>query len=141
MTVSSYDPTQYSSVRTSVNRLLRLADLLRELDRKSFDMRSWTSNLDDEHMTPKKNKCGMVCCLGGWAAAVHPDLELHRGVLTHLQSDSIYGLAFQDAFGLNGVTVEHLTSGSGSHTTPKAAAKAVERVAVALATENNLEIV
>lgn len=133
------------SVITSVNRLLRLADLLRySVDPDDFDMGAWVGK---HARSQKKAKCGTVACIGGWATAIHPKLELtgddiiYRPVAGSRKNLRSGVGAFAEAFDLDFNTAYRLTDACAPHRTPKQAARAVEKVAAALAENNDLEIV
>lgn len=129
-----------STPRTNINRLLRLAGLLRDLPPKNFDIGSWA----EESAPPPKAKCGMTCCIGGWATVIHPDLTLSLSGGLRINGSYSGGSghkSFAKAFGLSNDAAYPLTDGDASHRTPKAAARAVEKVAADLAEEHGYEIV
>ena len=73
------------NVRTDINRLLELAEVVRELEPESFDMNSWFGwknecSLDSDgrlKRLPKKIvHCKTVACIAGWATTVHPHLQI-----------------------------------------------------------------
>lgn len=136
------------SVRTSINRLLRLAALLRDLPKDEFDMVDWASDgVYGPCLLNAKPKCGMVCCIGGWATAIHPDLVLRyfasdeNADLENKRTGSDGPDAFADAFGINLDTASSLLHWQAPHQTRAKAAAAVEKVASQLALENGYEIV
>jgi len=126
-----------SSPRTNIDRLLRLAALLRDLPPKDFNQGQWYGS--DRDPDVRKAKCDMVCCLGGWATTIHPDLIFGPDGL-YFQNTRAH-LAFAVAFGLDEDVARALTDGDAPHQTPKAAARAVENVAADLAAEHDYEIV
>lgn len=130
-----------SSPRININRLLALAALLRGLPDKAFCMDDWVAP-EDALPKLKKAKCGMTCCIGGWATCVHPDLMLYGPGLRLQNARNFSGLAnFAEAFGLDQHTAFGLTDSDALHKTPEAAARAVEAVAADLAAEHDYEIV
>lgn len=132
------------SVVTSVNRLFRLADLLRTVDPDDFYMGAW---IRERTRGQKKAECGTVCCVGGWATAIHPKLELGPNNIVYKPNPTnrkgqLYGCdAFAKAFDLDFDDALDLVDADASHQTPKKAAIAVEKAAAALAKANDLVIV
>jgi hypothetical protein len=127
-----------STPRTNINRLLRLAGLLRSLPPEQVDM---------NHVA-YESTCGTVCCIAGWATRVHPDLTLgppNDGgdrYLRHKGKENLsYHDCFAEAFGLDMDTAVELTRANAPHRTPAACALAVERVAADLAVQHGYEIV
>lgn len=134
---------------TTINRLLALAQFLRELPRRAFDMECWvrksTEQLFDievrKHNYNKTPECGMVGCLGGWATHIARELILKDGRLYNTRTCKWETVAFADAFGISMHDSDVLTNGDAEHTTPKAAAKIVELLASEIATGHGYEII
>lgn len=103
-------------------------------------MDSWVGGDMTKQSNPKPG-CGMVGCVGGWATVVHSDLFLHQGEVRNAETESFGFVAFAEAFDLYRDTAAALTYSDAPHQTPKAAARAVERVARRLAKDNGYEIV
>lgn len=140
--VSADNPSWYNSVTVSVNRLLRLADVLDTLTDVQFDQTRWVDiEAREDKVFKKPLKCGMACCIGGWATMVHPHLEIYNGSLRNTQSYQIDAGAFATAFGLNEITAQRITDAGARHRKPKDAAKVIIQLAEKLAAENDLEIV
>lgn len=137
--VSADNPSRYNSVTVSVNRLLRLSKVLDTLKDDQFDQSKWT-DIEDK-VFKKPLKCGMACCIGGWATTVHPHLEIYNGSLRNTQSIEGDVDAFATAFGLNEDTALLITNAGAHHRKPKDAAKVIFKLAERLAAENDLEIV
>lgn len=128
----------------NLNRLLRLADLLRELPNEQFDMAMWSNKVG----------CGMVGCIGGWATKVHPHLVLvGENQLFNMQSDSnegdlwwllnkvtgnTCGRAFEDAFELSMEYSDSIVYGNFRKAT--SAARHIDKLARKLDRENDFEI-
>lgn len=127
------------SPEANCNRLFALARLLRRVPSEKFDMGLWASNYKRGVKKPLLS-CGTVCCLGGWATNVHPDLELMGGGVHNTRTDNHGSTAVAEAFGLSPDTAYSLVVGSAPHQTPTKAAAAVEKVAVAFAKEHDLSI-
>lgn len=133
----------------TINRLLALAQFLRELPRRAFDMECWVRKSTEElfdiditlHNYTKTPECGMVSCLGGWATHIVHELVLKDGRLHNTRTHKWESVAFADAFGLSMHDSDMLTNGDAEHTTPKTAAKAVELLASEIATDHGYEIV
>ena len=117
---------------TNLNRLLRLADLLRSLPKKKFNMVNWAE---------KDRECGMVCCIGGWACSIHPDLkrDAKEGCIYHTKTGDLDATAFQEAFELSAWDTERTVF--GNFRSPQTAANHIDRLAKRLAKENDFEIV
>lgn len=139
-------------ISTTINRLLKLAQFLRELPRCSFDMQCWIRDKGripddseddrfDRYNCNKIPECGMAACLGGWATHIVPELVIKKGGLHNTRTGGSDYTAFGYAFGLDGVTAEILTDGDADHKTPKQAAKVLEELAVEIAKANDYEIV
>ena len=149
----SYSKTE---VRKNVNRLLALADFLEnKAGQADFDMstwaqfkdgrtqdhiNSWDGNVTQEPVpVTKAVHCKTACCIGGWATNFHPDLILDEyGGLIHLPGTCQE--AFAHPFGIDEDIASRLTFIGAPHQTPKAAAKAVERVARNLAERHGYTI-
>ena len=118
---------------TNLNRLLRLADLLRSLPKQKFDMTIWAK---------ENSECGMVCCIGGWACNVHPDLRRifddHYLTIENKKTFTLDESAFQDAFELS--KEDTYRTVFGNFRSPQTAANHIDRLAKRLAKENDFEI-
>ncbi len=136
-------------INVTINRLLALAQFLRELPRRAFDMGCWVrkSNEDlldidsSKHSYKKTPECGMAGCLGGWATHIVPELVLKGGYLYNTRTHQRESRAFADAFGITTYDSNILTDGDAEHKTPKAAAKVVELLAANIAEVHDYEIV
>ncbi len=127
------------SPEANCNRLLALARLLRRVPVEKFDMGVW---VDKQKRGAKKPllSCGTVCCLGGWATNVHPELELVAGAVYCTRTNKHGANAVADAFGLDTSTAFSLVLSNAPHQTTTKAAAAVEKVAVAFAKKHGLSI-
>lgn len=112
------------SKKASLNRLLKLADLVRNLEPHQFNMAVYVHGKHDHydadnggHYTDftdaNSSLCGTPACVAGWATKVHPDLELvlrnngHNNVYLntpegrsseHYAFAQAFGISFQDAY-------------------------------------------
>lgn len=135
----------YRRIQANINRLLRLAQFLRDEVGKDFHMGAWAEMKKGDGLCSVSAKsaahCKMVCCLGGWATKFHPDLVLREGTLFNTQTRVFSVHAFAEAFNLYYDVACDLTDIYAPHQTPKAAAKAIEKVAKQMADEHGYEIV
>lgn len=140
--------------RINVNRLFRLADLLRELPPKEFNMELWISKFKgmdnvflSKGMANKFNVkkpqpgCGTVCCIAGWATAIHPDLVIKEAQVKNTRTGKKGEIGFGQAFGITLDESTKLTKWDAPHKSHIQAAAAVERLAYTLAERNDLEVV
>lgn len=136
-------------ITTAVRRLRKLAELIRPMKRArwqdkddvwvgDFLMEIWGQKKDGSDTAVRKlTHCRTVGCIGGWATAVNPNLRLNKyGNLSNTLTDSIGDCAFADAFHLDLLVAARLTDQAAPHQTPKAAARAIERVVKNLETES-----
>lgn len=136
-------------IGTAINRLLELAELVRTLEPSNFSMANWCRWKDSKNYNnlPKKpTQCKTTACIGGWATWIHPDLYLSKdGDLCHTnddeKNDTYVVHPFAKAFHLTEKVADDLTYYKAPHQTPKAAAKAVEKVAADLAKKHGYDIV
>lgn len=109
---------------TTLRRLRKLADHIARVPRREFDMGSW--------------RCGTKHCIGGHAALLFPremkfvtfdggNYILSRRAVTDDDIDPFY--AFAEAFGITIEDAEDLCDPFAAHQTPKAAARAIRRLA------------
>jgi len=132
----------------AINRLLRLAEFLRELDRVDFNMSNYAQSISGDSRDTDRLKgdaihCSTVCCIAGWATKFHPDLRLRGNEVRigHGRKLSIGFEAFEEAFYLPWETTYDLCATSAPHQTPKLAARAVEKVAEEMADTFGYDIV
>jgi hypothetical protein len=103
---------------TTLRRLRKLADHIAQVPRREFDMNSW--------------RCGTKHCIGGHAAMLFPrDLQFDRYdviVSRRTGTDDPYA-AFSETFGIALRDAAELCDPLVAHQTPKAAARAIRRLA------------
>lgn len=121
-------------MKADIKGLTKLANVLKRLPRKQFDMETWW----------KKTPCGTAGCIAGWAATVFPSrfkrvdgypmYNETNGSMTditgydiqHRSSGARGEMAFANAFRISEEDAENLTlEDMSTKRTPKAAAKAV----------------
>ncbi len=125
--------------------LLTLADHLRTVPTRGFDMKHWTRVIKDKVLGRKHveddYECGMSACLGGHAALLFPHRlklvgdagdfvgELRSVRINSDKDDYLYGdEAFAQAFDLCTRCAEKITWARALHQTPKRAATALGKL-------------
>lgn len=115
-------------MKPDIAGLTKLAQVLRRVPKKNFDMRNWLM---------KEPSCGTVGCIAGWAAITFPhrfkqEVQWDDGNgnvdynIIHRRSDTVGYEAFANGFKISYEDARDLTL-QRSHTkvTPQAAAKQV----------------
>lgn len=142
----------YIRPATAINRLLQLADMLRnEVPKEQFEIGDYRIDIDDPHKKLKPAKgikvgCSTAGCIAGWGVIIAPELRFNSG--NNIVNDRRRGRritndqAFGAAFGLTTKEAYNLCLNNfDSKTTPQAAAQAVDDLAADLAEYHGFDIV
>lgn len=135
---------------TAINRLLALADMIRDkVPKRQFEIGSYRCDINNRGLNLKPSRdikigCNTAGCIAGWGVVIAPELRFSHGNIVNdrLKLNNQSHRSFGAAFGLTNSEAWNLClENLGSKDTPKKAAQAVDDLAADLAEYHGYDIV